>query len=226
MQCAQTIPHANPQPDTEPTTPFNTKPTTPQPSKPWRCGSCIQLQPALHRCEAAVEYQVPWRGIIARFKNTNTGAQADPALAKLAAQIMLSAPPIVQLLESADLLIPIPSLRSNTLQRGFAPAAEIAKALRAQHKPKPKRTPIRHALRLDHHTLDQQRLNRKQRFANMRKAFSLAPQPTIETQLAGARVVLIDDVITTGATLFAAAHLLQQHGAAEINAVVWARTPL
>jgi predicted amidophosphoribosyltransferase len=71
-------------------------------------------------------------------------------------------------------------------------------------------------------TLTQSSLNRSERLKNVKTAFAVEPLRAQELQ--GKRVVLVDDVMTSGATLFAAAAALRQAGAAHITAIVFART--
>jgi predicted amidophosphoribosyltransferase len=59
---------------------------------------------------------------------------------------------------------------------------------------------------------------------NLRGAFM--PHPARLTRLQGQHVVLVDDVMTTGATLRETAHVLRQAGAAHVTALVFARTPV
>lgn len=65
-------------------------------------------------------------------------------------------------------------------------------------------------------------LPRSQRLRNLGHAFAV--EPTRASALQGQRLVLVDDVMTTGATLNAAAHALRAAGAAHITALVVART--
>ena len=65
-------------------------------------------------------------------------------------------------------------------------------------------------------------LTRAERLANLRGAFALEPLRAAMVQ--GQRIVLVDDVMTSGASLFAAAQVLRTGGAAHITAVVLART--
>ena len=73
------------------------------------------------------------------------------------------------------------------------------------------------------HTRPQSQLGREARLTNVKGAFQV--DPLRAPSLAGRRVVLVDDVMTSGASLFAAAQVLRAAGAAHITAVVLARTP-
>jgi len=79
------------------------------------------------------------------------------------------------------------------------------------------------ALRRTRDTGHQLALPREQRAANVRGAFAVAPRTA--GVLRGRRVALVDDVMTTGATLAEAARVLLAAGAAEVQAWVVARTP-
>ena len=72
------------------------------------------------------------------------------------------------------------------------------------------------------HTPAQSQLTRAQRLRNLRASFAVDPPKTSEIK--DRRVLLIDDVTTTGATLQTAALRLKQAGAAEVRALVLART--
>lgn len=190
-------------------------------ARQWRCGHCLRLRPALQSCHAAVAYTGVWRQVMARFKPGQQagGSVGNPALADLAAQLMLTSPDIRSAVAQADVLLPIPSHRVRVAARGFAPAGSIARALRRQSRCS---APVVHALALHRSVEDQRRLNRMERFANMQGAFAVT---AVIRKCTGRHVVLVDDVITTGATLFAAAQALQASEPASVQAVVWARTP-
>jgi predicted amidophosphoribosyltransferase len=72
-------------------------------------------------------------------------------------------------------------------------------------------------------TLAQSSLPRQQRLTNLKGAFAVAP--FMAAKLRGQRILLVDDVMTSGATLNAAAQVLKQAGAVHVAALVFARTP-
>lgn len=71
-------------------------------------------------------------------------------------------------------------------------------------------------------TTAQSGLTRAERLRNLRGAFAMEPLRAAAVQ--GRRIVLVDDVMTSGASLFAAAQVLRTGGAAHITAIVLART--
>jgi ComF family protein len=116
-------------------------------------------------------------------------------------------------LEGADLLVPVPLGRARLRERGHNQAALLADAL-GERCALPA---VADVLERSRETRTQTALHPEQRRANVAGAFR-ATRP-----LAGARVVLVDDVLTTGATLVAAAEALGAAGAATVGAVTFAR---
>lgn len=113
-------------------------------------------------------------------------------------------------LPSVDALIPIPLSPRRLCKRDFNQAVRIAEGVYEQIPGALVRNDILQRIR---HTKEQARLAREQRFANMADAFCVRAEPP-------RRVVLIDDVATTGATLQACAAALKRAGAQEISACV------
>lgn len=174
------------------------------------CGACLRHPPLLDACFAAVDYAYPWADALADFK-----FRGDPGWAAALGTLLRSTPWIEPALDAADAVLPIPLSTERLRERGFNQAALLAQQLAAP------KTHTRTLLRL-HATEFQSALPRAQRLRNLRGAFAL--EPSHAAALRGQRVVLIDDVMTTGATLEAAALPLRQAGAAHITAVVLART--
>jgi ComF family protein len=122
----------------------------------------------------------------------------------------------VELLSGADLLMPVPLHRTRLWKRRFNQSAILAGWLSAATG-----IPLElHALRRINATASQVGLSRAERHRNVAAAFGIAPGALV--RVAGKRVVLIDDVITTGATLDACARVLKDAGAAEVDCLALA----
>lgn len=176
-----------------------------------QCGECLRHPPPLDACLAAVSYGFPWASVVGQFK-----FQADPGWAGALARIMRQAPGVQAALAQADRVLPIPLSAARLRQRGYNQALLLARHLghpRVQA----------HVLLRTRDAPAQSQLARAQRLRNLRGAFAV--DPLLAPQVAGQRVVLVDDVMTTGATLHAAAAALREAGARHITALVLARTP-
>jgi ComF family protein len=193
------------------------------------CQSCIQkhaptypnapkfpIPNGLDECIAAVNFEAPWSALIARYKFA-----PEPGLARLFAGLLLRDERIRTMLNQVDTVIPLPLAPERLEERGFNQALALAKHLCKDAK----RTDIdSSSLMRTRDTLPQRTLGREARQHNVANAFALAPNTSAAFQ--GKHILLIDDVITTGATLVAAAQPLRRAGAASVSAVVIARTPL
>ena len=113
-------------------------------------------------------------------------------------------------LDGADVAVPVPLHRTRQLLRGFNQASDLARGLGI---------PVAHALRRTRNTSVQADLPAAQRHANVGGAFRLARRQDV----GDACVVLVDDVSTTGATLDACARTLIAAGAREVRALIAAR---
>lgn len=175
------------------------------------CGQCLRQPTGLDLCLAAVDYAWPWADLVTQLK-----FQAQPGLATALADIMRNATDTAQLLSDCDALLPIPLAPGRLQERGYNQALLLARQLHP--------TRVRgHWLVRTHDTAAQSRLGRQGRWHNLHGAFAVldAARPALQ----GRHVVLIDDVMTTGATLRAAAHALRSAGAGRISALTFARTP-
>ncbi|MBY0453353.1 MAG: ComF family protein [Burkholderiaceae bacterium] len=175
-----------------------------------RCGECLSRPPLLDGCVAAVDYGFPWSGVLSGFK-----FHGDPSWANALALLIRSTPWAEPALEAAGLVLPLPLSPQRLRQRGFNQSLLLARHLA------PEKTDATLLLRL-HHTPAQSSLGRAQRLLNLEGAFAL--EPTRASAVRGQRIVLVDDVMTTGATLHSAAAVLRQAGAAHVSALVVART--
>lgn len=170
------------------------------------CGACLKHPPAFARTLAAFSYAFPVDALIHTYKYGGNLALLDLLSEPLAARAMEHALP--------DLLIPMPLHPARLKERGFNQAREIAAALSrrlaiplaAQDCRRTRDTPPQASLKL------------KERAGNLRGAF------VCDLPLHGKHVALIDDVMTSGASLDALAQVVRRQGAASVSAWVAART--
>ena len=184
------------------------------------CMDCIRQPQTLDCTLAALDYAYPWSALISAYKfGEQTGWAAFFAAA------LLKAPGVCQAfekLQATDLVLPVPLSAERLQTRGFNQAWELTKAL-AKQSGSAAQTSSTLLLRVKN-TRPQTELKREARLANVKGAFQVDPLRTAE--LKGKRVVLVDDVMTSGASLFTAASVLRAAGAAHITGIVLARTPL
>lgn len=123
-----------------------------------------------------------------------------------------------QILEgvNADVLIPVASGKRSIRKRGFSTANLLAKRLSVRLD-----IPMSCAVKAAPDKEEQKTLSVKARYDNAKSSFYLDTKCDIR----GKRVLLIDDVSTTGSTLAAIAELLRNAGAADVQAAVFAKTP-
>ena len=183
----------------------------PVPAGIQQCGACLKDPPPLDACLAAVAYDWPWADCVTQFK---FGARPD--WAGTLATVVRRTPWVEPALEQAELVLPMPLARERLAERGYNQALLLARHLA------PDKTDAALLLRT-RHTAAQSELKRAERLRNVQGAFAVEPLRAHE--LRRRRVVLVDDVMTTGASLHAAAMALRQAGAAHITALVLARTP-
>ena len=175
-----------------------------------RCGRCVQSPPPLDACHAVVSYRYPWADLVADFKFSGQAGWADTWARLLAAHAGVR-----HCVQSAHLVLPMPLSRERLAARGFNQAWELARRIA------PGKADSRLLLRL-RDTPPQAQLDRPARQSNVRHAFALEPSRAHEVR--GRDVLLLDDVMTSGASLFALAQVLRDAGATRVSAAVLART--
>jgi len=174
------------------------------------CGECLKHPPSFDRVVSPFMFQGPIRKIIQSFKRT-------PKVLGLNALIM----ELSQSLEpyQFDLVIPMPYHWRKSLLRGHNPTNLLSRKVSQQLH-------IRSSIYLKRvkPTKSQQTLEKPQRQRNMRRAFDVSAE--YRQQLKGKNILLIDDVVTTGATANEAAKTLKRHGASSVIVACLARTPM
>ena len=176
------------------------------------CDTCQRHEMAFDCAWAAVAFNNTTRHLIHAFKY-----QHKTALRKIFAHLILDFLNQYKItLEHYDCLMPIPLHPARLRERGFNQAQLLAQQLQKEIK-----IPLQtHGLVRAHPTLTQTQLSSKERFTNLKGAFRIKHPEDIK----GKNILLIDDLLTTGATASEAASVLKQHGAGRVGVVTVAIT--
>ena len=174
------------------------------------CAGCSAARPQYTSARAAMRYDDGSRALVLSFKH---GGRTE-GLSMFAAQMRRAGR---RALESADIIIPVPLHNRRLIKRRYNQAALLGRALSEVSD-----------VRFDADILMRVKATTSQggksvsaRRRNVQGAFAVRPQAA--AKLKGAKIVLVDDVMTTGATLNACAQLLFKAGAAEVNGLCLAR---
>ncbi|MEQ9327294.1 MAG: ComF family protein [Rhodospirillales bacterium] len=174
------------------------------------CADCHASAPPYRRARAALVYDDASRPVIIRFKHADRTDLA-PLLARLLVQAGRD------LLAECDLVVPVPLHRNRLLFRRYNQSALLARLVaRAAARPM-----LADALVRQRATPPQGRLGRRQRLRNI--AGAIAVRPVRRERLLGRRILLIDDVMTTGATVSACVRALRRAGAESVDVLTIAR---
>lgn len=177
-----------------------------------RCAACVIRPIPLDAVRAAVLYDSLARRFLLRGK-FGSRPELFPVLGDQLVRGLVAG----RFATGCTAVVPVPSHPWSLLRRGFNPALELAR-------------PVARATGLPLHSGV---LRRRWRRAAPAKRARAAHRATAvrdafraRGDLRGERILLVDDVLTTGATLAACARALRQAGAAEVRGAVWARTPI
>lgn len=210
LRCALPLPHAQPSDEA--------------------CVTCQDQAPWFDRAITAFDYAPPWSGLIARLKFSSQPALASP-LARLLAQAVARRP------HPVDLIAPIPLSQARLRERGYNQSwllarhavRHLARHLTRHPAPHASQAPVASSAQLAPHLLWRPRqaerlmhLSAEARLQAIEGSFELHPRAP---EVHGRHVVLVDDVLTTGATVNEAARVLHEAGARSISVWVLARTP-
>ncbi|MGB4812061.1 MAG: ComF family protein [Methylophilaceae bacterium] len=169
------------------------------------CGQCLKSAPEFDVTVAALRYAFPLDALMQQFKYGSTLQTAHLFADLISAH---------HAMQNLDLIIPMPLHPKRLKERGFNQSLEIAKLLAKQQN-----IPIDyHCCARTKYTAPQASLPLKERVKNIKGAFAC------HIDLTGKRIAIIDDVMTTGASLNELAKTLKKAGAAHVECWVVART--
>lgn len=182
------------------------------------CGDCRTRPGAFHRARAMGHYAGSLKALILQFKFHGQVGLAEPL-----GRLLLEAFGRHWSADEVDMILPVPLHRRRMRQRGYNQAYLLvrhwARWYEARHGVSLPWRLERDLLQRVRPTTPQTGLNRGARERNLRRAFALADPPLVK----GLRILLVDDVLTTGATVNACAQVLQSAGAGRVEVLTLAR---
>ena len=178
------------------------------------CGSCLNSPPDFDAAHAVFLYQFPIDAMMQRFKYGNSLNIGDSFGQFLSKKINL----VSSNLNHIDVVIPMPMHPARIKARGFNQALEIAKVLTKNCKEKLDFKSVERIIL----TPPQASLPLKERVKNIKGAFKVKADKPDKIQ--GKRIAIVDDVMTSGASLNELAKTLKEAGAAHVECWVVART--
>jgi ComF family protein len=176
------------------------------------CTQCEDQSPEFDRAITALDYTAPWSPLMARLKFHGATELARP-LGRLLADA------VAPRRGRVNLVLPVPLSPKRFIERGYNQSWLIARQVAKRLD-----LPVRHdVLSKVRHTSRMMSLSAEERRLHIHGAFELTRQGAKAIQ--GKDVAVVDDVMTTGATLNEIAHVLREGGARSVSVWVVARTP-
>jgi ComF family protein len=174
------------------------------------CAACTRSPPQYDRARAVFAYDDASRSLILSFKHADRTHQA-PAFGRWLARAG------AVLLPDSDLIVPVPLHRWRLFARRYNQSALLAQALGRESG---KRTAVDLLIRR-RRTRSQGRMSRAAHIRNVRGAFAV--RDDWRNEVSGARILMLDDVQTTGATVEECARVLKRAGASAVDVLTLAR---
>lgn len=174
------------------------------------CGECLREHPPYSRARAAFVYNDKSRLLVMKLKY-----QDDLHLAPIFAGWLAKAGK--NLIAASDIIIPVPLYWRRMVSRRYNQSLLLARGL-SRHTGLPL---LADGLKRTRHTEKQAGLTRPQRLKNVQGAFAVAEKniPLVKNKT----ILLIDDVMTSGATIHACTNALLKAGASQVNVLTLAR---
>jgi ComF family protein len=177
------------------------------------CGACLTEPPPFDGCVVALDYAFPWDRLIADFKFNGRIELASALARRLSRAVKHDGRPL------PTWVLPVPLAPQRLAERGYNQAWELARRVASALGCRAEARLLQRLLPGPH----QAELGLAQRLSNLRGAYTVDRSRRLSLQ--GQHVALVDDVMTSGATLREAAAALRRGGAARVDAWVLARTP-
>ncbi|HEX4984693.1 MAG TPA: ComF family protein [Burkholderiales bacterium] len=171
------------------------------------CGRCLAAPPRYDRVVAGLRYEFPATALVQGLKYGGKLACARPLALQLAQALEDEPYP--------DLVMPMPLTKARLAERGFNQSMEIARIVAREFGLRVSPDLCRRVRQ----TAPQAALPWKERARNVRRAFAC------DTDLSGLRIAVVDDVLTTGATLDELSATLKRRGAVQVTGWIATRTP-
>lgn len=183
------------------------------------CPNCQGIKFPLDKIFSVVPYEGIYRELIQKLKYGGEKELATPLGYLMACKAQL-----LGITDGIDAIIPVPLHRTKEEERGFNQSLSLAKEVRRELG-----IPVRDILLRTSNASKQSSLGRRDRFANIEGVFAMKREEHQglkrflfkEPGHGLERVLLVDDVVTTGATLCACAHVLRTIGVKRILALTW-----
>jgi len=174
------------------------------------CGECIEQHPLFSRARAAFAYDDASKALVLKLKYAD-----QTYLARIYAVWLAKAG--AELIAASDVIVPVPLHYFRLVGRRYNQSALLAQALSKQCK----LPVIVQSLKRTRHTPPQTGLTRRERLENVHGAFSVPEK--YKSIIKGKRILLVDDVYTTGATLKACTKALMKAGATAVDVLTLSR---
>ena len=176
------------------------------------CGDCLGRPPPYEKLRAPLTYTPAARKLVLSFKRYGQDGLVNlfqPHLQRAASE----------LLPSADLIVPVPLHWTRLWKRGYNQAALLANSLDLEHSPA---TLVIDLLTRVKRTQPQGKSSAVDRYSNLKKAIEVSPK--YRDLVVGKRVMLVDDVAASGATLTTCSKVLKRAGAKDVSCLVVAKS--
>lgn len=176
------------------------------------CGVCLKARPSFTAARSVLLYEGAVKELVRVFKYGNGRSLAAP-LGDMMTDLLEKEG---RLIRDVRLVTFVPMHRASIYERGFNQSELLARRISARSG-----LPVARLLEKVRRTRRQNELPREERLRNLKDAFR--PYPECAGKLDGATVLIVDDVMTTGATLDECGRVLVEAGAGEVRCITLAR---